>query len=113
MTNGEQREASPAQRPGTRPADTGTALRPAVRAWPAVGGVSLILAGAAHGPTTVIVCAVLASLVLLAPAVTPQRSEDRLRLWLALAAKSAHRSASRRAPVRGDEGRDNRAPGRA
>lgn len=47
--------------------------------------------GAAFGPVTLIVCAVLAVVVWLAVAAIPQRSEDRLHLWLGLAAKPAPR----------------------
>ncbi|MHA6806315.1 hypothetical protein [Salinifilum ghardaiensis] len=40
---------------------------------------------------TVIVCAVLAAVVWLAATAIPQRSEDRLHLWLGLAAKPVPR----------------------
>lgn len=50
------------------------------------GGAGLVLVGAACGPPTLVVCAALAAVVMLAGLLIPQRSEDRLRLWLALVA---------------------------
>ncbi len=49
----------------------------------------MVILGAAFGPVTLIVCAVLAVVVWLAAAAIPQRSEDRLHLWLGLVAKPA------------------------
>lgn len=41
------------------------------------------------------VCAVLAAVVMLAGLAIPQRSEDRLRLWLALVARSGKQARGR------------------
>lgn len=63
----------------------GTPLQTAVRATAPTGGsAGLVLVGAACGPPTLVICAVLAAVVMLAGLAIPQHSEDRLHLWLAL-----------------------------
>lgn len=62
-----------------------------VRVASAGGGTTLVCLGAMFDRTTVIVCAVLAAVVWLAAVAIPQRSEDRLHLWLGLVAKPAPR----------------------